>query len=63
MAYRISAQYPGRRVTFTLETEEEALAKCDELTTDGIAYDMTDAQGLAVDEIDLEERIEARGDE
>ena len=63
MAYRISARYPGRGVTFTAATEEEALAKCDELTTDGVPFEMTDADGQSVDEQDLEERIDARGDE
>ncbi|WP_421933252.1 hypothetical protein [Phenylobacterium sp.] len=62
MTYRISARYPGRGVTFTLATEEEALAKCDELVADGIDFDMTDSEGVSVDEVDLEERIEARGE-
>ena len=60
MSYRISARYPGRGVTFHAATEEEALAKCDELTADGIPFEMTDAEGVAVDEEDLEDRIEAR---
>ena len=60
MAYRISARYPGRVVTFTAATEEAALAKWEELTADGIPFDMTDASGTPVDDIDLEDRIDAR---
>ena len=60
MAYRISARYPGRAVTYTAATEEAALAKWEELTTDGIPFEMTDADGKVVDDIDLEDRIDAR---
>jgi hypothetical protein len=62
MAYRISARHPGRAVTYTLATEEAALAKWEELTADGVPFEMTDAAGAVVDDIDLEDRIDARGD-
>lgn len=47
-------------VTYQAATEEAALAKWEELTADGVPFDMTDASGVAVDDIDLEERIDAR---
>lgn len=62
MAYRISARHPGRAVTYTAATEEAALAKWQELTADGVPFEMTDADGVAVDDVDLEDRIDARGD-
>jgi hypothetical protein len=62
MAYRISARYPGRAVTFTVETEEAALARCEQLLADGVPFEMTDADGVAVDDVDLEDRIDDRGD-
>ena len=62
MAYRISAHHPGRNVTYTAATEEDALEKWRELTADGVPFEMTDADGVVVDDIDLEERIDARGD-
>jgi hypothetical protein len=62
MAYKISARHPGRAVTYTADTEEAALAKWDELTADGVPFEMTDADGAVVDDLDLEERIDARGD-
>ena len=62
MAYKISARHPGRAVTYTVDTEEAALAKWDELTADGVPFEMTDADGVIVDDLDLEERIDARGD-
>jgi hypothetical protein len=62
MAYKISARHPGRAVTYTADTEEAALAKWDELTADGVPFEMTDADGVIVDDLDLEERIDARGD-
>ena len=60
MTYRISARHPGRSVTYTAPTEEAALQKWRELTSDGVPFDITDSDGQAVDDIDLEERIEAR---
>ena len=60
MAYKISARHPGRAVTYTLDTEEAALAKWEELTADGVPFEMTDASGAVVDDIDLEDRIDAR---
>jgi hypothetical protein len=60
MTYRISARHPGRAVTYTVATEEAALAKWDELTTDGVPFEMTDANGQKVDDLDLEDRIDAR---
>lgn len=60
MAYKISAHHPGRNVTYTADTEEAALAKWDELTADGVPFEMTDATGAVVDDLDLEERIDAR---
>ena len=62
MAYRISARHPGRAVTYTAATEEAALAKWQELTADGVPFEMTDADGAVVDDVDLEDRIDARGD-
>lgn len=62
MAYKISARHPGRVVTYTLPTEEAALAKWEELTADGVPFDMTDASGAPVDDIDLEDRIDAQGE-
>ncbi|WP_309645078.1 hypothetical protein [Phenylobacterium sp.] len=62
MAYRIAARHPGRLVTYTAETEEAALAKWEELAADGVPFEMTDADGVRVDDIDLEDRIDARGD-
>ena len=62
MAYRISARHPGRAVTYTAPTEEAALAKWEELTADGVPFEMTDSDGMVVDDIDLEERIDARGE-
>ncbi len=62
MAYKISAQHPGRLVTYTMATEEDALAKCEELTADGVPFEITDSTGAVVDDIDLEDRIDARGD-
>lgn len=62
MPYRISARHPGRAVTYTAATEEDALAKFEELTADGVPFSITDADGNEVDDIDLEDRIDARGD-
>ena len=62
MAYRISARHPGRAVTYTAPTEEAALAKWQELTADGVPFEMTDSNGVVVDDIDLEDRIDSRGD-
>ena len=62
MAYRISARHPGRAVTYTAATEEAALEKWRELTADGVPFEMTDADGAVVDDVDLEDRIDARGD-
>ncbi len=62
MTYKISARHPGRAVTYTAATEEAALAKWQELTTDGVPFEITDADGVAVDDIDLEDRIDARGE-
>ncbi len=62
MAYRISARHPGRAVTYTAATEEAALERWRELTADGVPFEMTDSDGVVVDDIDLEERIDARGD-
>jgi hypothetical protein len=62
MAYKISARHPGRAVTYTADTEEAALTKWDELIADGVPFEMTDADGVVVDDLDLEERIDARGD-
>ncbi len=60
MPYRISARHPGRAVTYTAPTEEAALQKWRELTADGVPFEITDADGVEVDDIDLEERIDAR---
>ncbi|UTP39162.1 hypothetical protein M9M90_18360 [Phenylobacterium sp. LH3H17] len=62
MAYRISARHPGRAVTYTIDTEEAALAKWEELTADGVPFEMTDSDGVIVDDIDLEDRIDARSE-
>ncbi len=62
MAYRISARHPGRAVTYTLATAEAALAKWEELTADGVPFEMTDADGNIVDDLDLEDRIDAQGE-
>jgi hypothetical protein len=62
MAYRISARHPGRNVTYTAATEEEALAKWRELTADDVPFEMTDADGAVVDDFDLEDLIDARGE-
>jgi hypothetical protein len=63
MAYKIHARHPGRAVTYTAPTEEAALAKWRELTTDGVPFEMTDDQGVVVDDIDLEDRIDALGED
>lgn len=60
MAYKISARHPGRMVTYTAATEEDALAKYEELTADGVPFDIVDSDGVTVDDIDLEDRIDAR---
>ncbi len=60
MLYRISARHPGRAVTYTAPTEEAALQKWRELTNDGVPFEITDADGVEVDDIDLEDRIDAR---
>lgn len=60
MAYKIYARHPGRAVTYTLASEEDALDKWRELTIDGVPFEMTDAHGVAVDDVDLEDRIDAR---
>ncbi len=60
MPYRISAHHPGRLVTYTAPTEEAALEKWRELSADGVAFEVTDADGVAVDDIDLEDRLDAR---
>ncbi len=60
MAYKISARHPGRSVTYTVATEEDALDKWRELTMDGVPFEVTDADGAVVDDIDLEDRIDAR---
>ena len=60
MAYKILARHPGRIVTYTADTEEAALARWEELTADGVPFEMTDATGAVVDDIDLEDRIDAR---
>ncbi len=62
MAYKISARHPGRFVTYTAPTEEAALAKWEELTADGVPFEITDSDGVVVDDVDLDDRIEARGD-
>ena len=63
MAYRISARHPGRSVTYTAPTEEAALQKWRELTADGVPFEMTDSDGVAVDDIELEDRIDARDED
>lgn len=63
MACKISARHPGRSVTYSAATEEDALDKWRELTTDGVPFEMTDAAGVVVDDIDLEDRIDARGED
>ncbi len=63
MPYRIAARHPGRSVTYTAPTEEAALQKWRELTADGVPFEMTDSDGVAVDDIELEDRIDARDDE
>ncbi len=63
MPYRISARHPGRSVTYTVPTEEAALEKWRELTSDGVPFEVTDSDGVAVDDIDLEDRIDARDEE
>jgi hypothetical protein len=63
MSYRISARHPGRAVTYTVPTEEAALQKCRELASDGVPFEITDSNGLAVDDIDLEDRIDARDED
>ena len=60
MAYRISARHPGRNVTYTAATEELALETWRELTADDVPFEITDANGVVVDDIDLEDRIDAR---
>ena len=60
MAYKIHARHPGRAVTYTVATEEDALDKWRELTLDGVPFEVTDAHGVVVDDIDLEDRIDAR---
>jgi len=60
MPYKIFARHPGRSVTYTVATEEDALDKWRDLTTDGVPFEMTDANGVVVDDIDLEDRIDAR---
>ena len=60
MAYKISARHPGRAVTYTVATEEDALDKWRELTIDGVPFEVHDANGAVVDDIDLEDRIDAR---
>ncbi len=60
MAYKISARHPGRNVTYTADTEEAALAKFEELTADGVPFEITDSDGVIVDDLDLEDRIDAR---
>jgi len=60
MAYKIHARPPGRTVTYTFATEEETLEKWRELTIDGIPFEATDADGVVVDDYDLEDRIDAR---
>jgi len=62
MAYKISARHPGRAVTYTAATEEAALAKWEELAADGVPFEMTDSNGVIVDDIDLEDLIDARGE-
>ncbi|HEY5410070.1 MAG TPA: hypothetical protein VIJ94_05020 [Caulobacteraceae bacterium] len=63
MPYRISARHPGRAVTYTAPTEEAALQKWRELAADGVPFEVTDCDGLAVDDNDLEGRIDARDEE
>ena len=63
MPSRTSARHPGRAVTYTAPTEEAALQKWRELTEDGVPFEMTDSEGLAVDDFDLEDRIDARDEE
>ena len=60
MPYRISARHPGRAVTYTAPTEEAALQKWRELTDDGVPFEITDSEGVVVDDIDLEDRIDSR---
>ena len=60
MPYRISARHPGRAVTYTATTEEAALQKWRELTDDGVPFEITDSDGVVVDDVDLEDRIDAR---
>jgi hypothetical protein len=50
-------------VTYTAATEEDALQRCRELTADGVPFEITDSDGVAVDDIDLEDRIDARDEE
>ena len=45
-------------MTYTLATEEAALLKWDELTADGVPFEMTDSDGAEVDNFDLEDRID-----
>ncbi len=49
-------------MTYTAPAEGTPLQKWRDLTRDGVPFDITDSDGQAVDNIDLEERIEARED-
>ena len=51
---------PSCSTSTTAPTEEAALQKWRELTSDGVPFEITDSDGVAVDDIDLEDRIDAR---
>jgi hypothetical protein len=60
MAYVISAHFDRGVMTYTANSEEDALALMDELFEGDIPYEAKDADGAVVDENDITDRMDAR---
>jgi hypothetical protein len=59
--YKIIAHFDRGPSTYTANSEEHALELMDQLHEGGVACSVTDADGNAVDENDLTDRIDVRG--
>jgi hypothetical protein len=64
MPYLITARKPGATLTYRAATEEAALRKVHELRAAQMRVAVVDESTNAeVDDVDLEDRIDARGDD
>jgi hypothetical protein len=58
--YTVVAQFERGPITYSVTSEEEALALMDQFHEGDVAYAAADQDGRVVDENDLTDRIDAR---